>query len=357
MRWRALAWVLLAAMGVVVGCGRREPQRPSVAEYAKRLKPLLEAAPKSVIELDALEPEVIYPDLVIPRDTTQKEGGLFLAAPSGVVVLRDSVYITDWMNHCIMVADMEGRLDRAIGRRGQGPGEFDTPVGIAANSASLLVAEFGNRRVQVFDHALAYLGSIPAGFYLGRPAGIGASDRRFFIPGGLVQDSLLAIYEACRPYRRIGSLMPPVASSPAYANALRQVQAASNAAGLLAVAYSVLPYVFVFDSEARQVATIEFRGREVRELDEKPKGVEFRGTGPTVWTRGFIWGLSVLTDGTLLVNVPKKTLILRQGRHGYEVQRCVHLEGTEGPWAWWYHNGKVYTSSRDGTRILVYSLG
>ncbi len=38
-----------------------------------------------------------------------------------------TVYVLDWGDVCIRVFDANGKLLRQVGRKGQGPGEFDTP--------------------------------------------------------------------------------------------------------------------------------------------------------------------------------------------------------------------------------------
>lgn len=115
-----LLMVVLGACALVAGCSHPEQSKGSIAEYARSLKGVIAAAPKSVIDLDAIEPETAYPDLVIPSDTLSKEGGLFLASPQNVVVLGDSLYISERMNHGIVVANRQGKLIRLIGRQGQG---------------------------------------------------------------------------------------------------------------------------------------------------------------------------------------------------------------------------------------------
>lgn len=44
---------------------------------------------------------------------------------------KGNVYVSDFAEHKIWVFDMRGRSQRAIGRQGQGPGEFLAPTGIA----------------------------------------------------------------------------------------------------------------------------------------------------------------------------------------------------------------------------------
>jgi hypothetical protein len=96
---------------------------------------------------------------------------------------RRLVYRTEPDRHCVTVADDFGRLQFAFGARGQGPGAFDTPLDVTAVSPTfsgerlpiaspyafwLAVADYGNRRIQLFEMDGAYVGAIAA------------SDRRSF---------------------------------------------------------------------------------------------------------------------------------------------------------------------------------
>lgn len=49
-----------------------------------------------------------------------------------------TVYVSDFAEHKIWVFDARGRSQRAIGRQGQGPGEFQSPTGIAIGPDSRL---------------------------------------------------------------------------------------------------------------------------------------------------------------------------------------------------------------------------
>ena len=80
--------------------------------------------------------------------------------------------------HRITVRDSCGCLRFAFGGRGSGPGQFDTPLDIvlvapefdgeglpddAPEAAWLAVADYGNRRVQVFDLDGCFVGTVGDG--------------------------------------------------------------------------------------------------------------------------------------------------------------------------------------------------
>jgi len=59
------------------------------------------------------------------------------------------LYVADTQAHQIKVFEMTGRLVRSIGRRGEGPGEFNFPTYLALNKGQLIVADTMNARVQL----------------------------------------------------------------------------------------------------------------------------------------------------------------------------------------------------------------
>jgi DNA-binding beta-propeller fold protein YncE len=80
-----------------------------------------------------------------------------LDGPSGVVVAANGdIYVADGhggtSNDRIVKFNKDGKFILAWGKHGKGPGEFDTPHGIALDSAGrVYVADRANNRVQVFE--------------------------------------------------------------------------------------------------------------------------------------------------------------------------------------------------------------
>jgi hypothetical protein len=77
--------------------------------------------------------------------------------------------------HRIIVCDSNGRLRFGFGGRGSGPGQFETPLDVvlvapefdgegladdAQDAAWLAVADYGNRRVQIFDLDGCFIGTV-----------------------------------------------------------------------------------------------------------------------------------------------------------------------------------------------------
>lgn len=109
---------------------------------------------------------------VIGRGLLERPTGLARDAASGLL------YVADTMAHDIKVFDGEGTLQRVIGRRGEGAGEFNFPTHLALSQGELYVTDTLNSRVQVLDAgsgaARRQLGA--RGLVLGnlvRPKGVG----------------------------------------------------------------------------------------------------------------------------------------------------------------------------------------
>lgn len=76
-----------------------------------------------------------------------------LKRPTGVAYDADraQLYISDTYSHDIKVLDAEGRLERVIGARGDGAGQFNFPTHLALWRDELYVADTMNARIVVLD--------------------------------------------------------------------------------------------------------------------------------------------------------------------------------------------------------------
>ncbi len=70
------------------------------------------------------------------------------------------LYVSDAQFDLIQLFDPDGRLLLTVGRRGDSDGEFWSPAGLACDAAgTLVVADAGNRRVQVLEYRRRRTGS------------------------------------------------------------------------------------------------------------------------------------------------------------------------------------------------------
>ncbi len=91
-----------------------------------------------------------------------------LVAPSGEIFVADGH--GGETNARIVKLSRDGRFIKAWGRKGSGPGEFDSPHGLAMDSAGrLFVADRSNNRIQIFDQEGRFLDEWRQ---FGRPSGL-----------------------------------------------------------------------------------------------------------------------------------------------------------------------------------------
>jgi hypothetical protein len=77
---------------------------------------------------------------------------------------RDAVYVIDAEEHEIRVFSKTGTFIRAFGRKGQGPGEYDSPADLDISGDRIYVTDRFNKRVQVLDKKGGYLGGFRVPF-------------------------------------------------------------------------------------------------------------------------------------------------------------------------------------------------
>ncbi|MCU0244378.1 MAG: 6-bladed beta-propeller [Acidobacteria bacterium] len=87
----------------------------------------------------------------------------YFQEPSDIAVDRERslVYVVDAGSARVLVFDLAGRFQRAVGRKGQGPGEFVRPTGVCVLSGGgLAVADIGAGRIGIFDPSGTFLRSV-----------------------------------------------------------------------------------------------------------------------------------------------------------------------------------------------------
>ena len=103
-------------------------------------------------------------------------------APLGITVEADNIYVADVTKgqHRVLIFDQNEQFQREFGQEGQGQGEFSFPNSVARDSRGrLYVSDSNNARVQVFD---------PQGNLLGIFA-VGAGEQATNLPRGLWADA------------------------------------------------------------------------------------------------------------------------------------------------------------------------
>lgn len=84
------------------------------------------------------------------------------------------VWMSDRVNHRLLVVDPASGESRTLGREGEGPGEFRWPEAIAASDTAVFAFDFSNRRIQRLRPDGSYAGSNRLEVVTYQPAAVGA---------------------------------------------------------------------------------------------------------------------------------------------------------------------------------------
>ena len=82
--------------------------------------------------------------------------------PSGVGVdSTGRMYVADMGNTHVQVFAADGEYLRTLGQEGQGPGELQMPIGLAIAGDRVIVSDWGDRQLSIWDLEGAHLGDVP----------------------------------------------------------------------------------------------------------------------------------------------------------------------------------------------------
>jgi hypothetical protein len=130
-------------------------------------------------------------DLPAPEVLVSLESEM-IGLPAGISVDGSGrIWVADSRSSSLLVFDADGTLARTIGREGEGPGEFQTPVMVVLTDTLIRVLDSGNGRVQDYRPDGSHITDhVVASSMLG--AGAVSADGRVIIPTMGV-DSALAV--------------------------------------------------------------------------------------------------------------------------------------------------------------------
>lgn len=107
--------------------------------------------------------------------------------PTGIAIAGAEVFVSDARNGRIQVFDLDGRFLRTFGKPGKGAGELGRPMNLHIRDGRLYVPEYFNDRIQVFT-----LDGTPSAMF-GKS---GSEEGDFNAPGGVSVGADGAIYVA-----------------------------------------------------------------------------------------------------------------------------------------------------------------
>lgn len=135
---------------------------------------------------------------VFKFDKNFKYASIFIAAPeiriTGIVFNNGKFYCVDTRNHQIICFNRKGTRDFAFGKRGIGPGEFNFPTHITADSDYIYVSDSMNFRIQIISHQGRFIRSFGSigrgGGNFSKPKGLAVNQKRQIFVADAIFDNI-----------------------------------------------------------------------------------------------------------------------------------------------------------------------
>lgn len=110
-----------------------------------------------------LPAKILFSMECVNSDVVRSIAPLDVDQPSDLAIGADgNIYLVDGVNNRVVVTNPDGALQFTFGKSGNGPGEFQFPLGIdIAKDGRVFIADTGNHRIQVFDAGGAFLYLFP----------------------------------------------------------------------------------------------------------------------------------------------------------------------------------------------------
>jgi len=183
-----------------------------------------------------------------------------LNEPRAVAISGDRLYVADSDAHRVVVMDQAGKTVLSWGAKGDKPGQFKSPAGIAIDEQGLVyIADTGNHRIQVFDAEGRSIRSFGAK---------GSAPREFNSPAGLFAQRGL-LYVADRGNGRV-----QVLTTNGIFVRLIEVKNKNEMKAPVAVAADVQNKIYVLDRDGNSVRIFDHDGVQLEQFGTKGKGSE-----------------------------------------------------------------------------------
>ena len=78
--------------------------------------------------------------------------------PVGICISQNKVFVTQWSGHCINMYELEGKLIKSVGNKGNGRAQFDHPHGldVSDRNNNIYVCDRRNHRIEILTEELKY---------------------------------------------------------------------------------------------------------------------------------------------------------------------------------------------------------
>ena len=81
-----------------------------------------------------------------------------MSYPVGICVFQNTVFVTQCGSNCVNMYELEGKLMKSVGSRGNGEAQFNYPhvIDVSDRNHNIYVCDCGNNRVQILTEELKY---------------------------------------------------------------------------------------------------------------------------------------------------------------------------------------------------------
>lgn len=328
--WKRHLWWMLfivyASFEVVMGCSNKKSEQ--IPKTSNELfNRLVQEAPATRIELDKIPVDTINIDeenVLGQESSTSLPSPAYLSGIIGIVKLGDHLYAADHRQDCIWMMDEHGRWTRKIGRKGDGPGEFEILLGITRNSRYVYSTDLGNARINIYDHQFNLNTSLDIVFP-GTQTEIAATDSLLFLPAGFASDKLIQVHKASPDFKKVTSILPriiPLGMEPRGYN-IYHIDANDN--GQMVFGYLGLPYLFIYDKDLEHIHTLFLQSASHKDLENPPIEPVEAKPGDEFRLVSLFGGTSLMEDGSILVWKGANLYWIDYDNKNYYLKQVMHF--------------------------------
>ncbi|GEM_PF-2317248 len=238
---------------------------------------------------------------------------------AGLVKVGDSLYVADGKQNCIWVIDGQGRVCRQVGSQGRGPGEFGKLSGLIRSDNFIFTTDILNARVQKFNLNFRLQDSFNRVIYgtsLKGSQKITATDSLLYLSAGLhnAVENLITVHQSVSPFDSLTSFLPRLIPKGMQPGAYNGYSIDTNRKGNIAVTYTGLSYIFVYDSshQLQHVVYVNFPKEELPENSPiEPVDKQANTASEAIGVKGLIGKPYLSNNGSLYFSRGGKLYYLR----------------------------------------------
>ncbi len=293
---------------------------------------LLQEVPAIKFDLDGIAVDTV---IVTPQQRLGTESSSFFPEPvtlgfptSSFIKPGDTLYVAS--RHRIYAMDKEGAWQYSVGREGKGPGEFASTLKFADNAEHIFAFDYGNGRIQVYDHRLNLISVINKMLYdLHFRRNFALTDTRLYL--GLrpySNDHMIAVYRTDNLENEMETFWPKIIPNHLQPRPYNHVILDVNSHENIAITNLGLPYLFLLNSDREMKHVLFFESTYYQKLENpsaKPVSAEgnTEETVPGVGT--FIKLIRITDDDVIYFTVGNNLYQIISDNNRYRLCKAWHF--------------------------------